>query len=209
MKDCDPQDLVRQLRAWVDRTLAAMNEVPLAEARARYREVLKVMDQLKRLHIPVSDDIQSEKQSLEKWLSVSNEREKLTSVSKELLALSREINKQLRNTKEPGKPRGERASPRKLVVGFPEGLVVHERNATETFIRTLQTIGLERVAELTFIRCAGFPIVSSRRNETGGFIHEVDGYYIETNSSTKAKAEQLQLVNRALDIGMKIEVLEV
>ena len=209
MQDHDPLDLIHQLRAWVNKSLSSLNEAPLAEARARYREVQKVVNQLEKLHIPISDDIISEKESLERWLSVSSEREKLASLSKELLVLSREINHQLRNTKEPGTPLGERASPKKLVVTFPDGMVVRERNATATFIRTIQLIGLERVAELTFIRRSGYPVVSSRRNESGGYIHEVDGYYIETNSSTKAKAEQLQHVNQALEIGIKIEVLEV
>ncbi len=70
MENCDPLDLIRQLRVWVDKTLSSLNEVPLSEARARYREIGTVIDQLERLRIPVSEDIRNEKETLEVLIGV-------------------------------------------------------------------------------------------------------------------------------------------
>lgn len=208
MHNYDPLDSIRQLRAWVGKTLSSMNEVPLAEARARYREIGKVVDKLERLRIPVSEEIRSERESLEALIRVSNEREKLASLSKELLSLARDINHQLRTVRGPGTSPGGKAPSKILRVTFSDGVVVFERTATATFIRCLQHVGLERIAELRSIRSHGHPLVSTRRNESGSSVHEVDGYFIETHSGTKRKAVQLQHISRALDIGMKVETLD-
>lgn len=209
MDSRDPLDLIRQLRVWVDKTLSSINKIPLGEARARYREVGKIIDQLERLRIPVSEDIRKEKETLEDLIRVSNERKQLASLSKELLSLARDINHQLKSVRSSGTPRGGKSPPKRLQVTFSDGPVVFEKTATATFIRCLRFIGFERVAELRTIRSHGHPLVSTRRNESGGMVHEVDGYFIETHSDTDLKAKQLQRIGRALDIRMKIEMLDV
>ena len=208
MENRDPMDLIHQLRVWVDETLSSLNEVPIGKARTRYREVGKVIDQLERLRIPISEDIKKEKETLEALISISNEREKLASLSKELLSLARDINLQLKSVRSTGTPRRGKASPKRLQVTFSGGPVIFEKTATATFIRCLQFIGLERVAELHTIRSYGHPIVSKRRNESGGMIHEVEGYFIETHSATDTKATQLQRICSALDIEAAVEMID-
>ena len=205
----DPLELVRQLKVWVDKTLSSVNEVPLGEVRTRYREVRKVIGQLDRLCIPVSEDIRKEKKTLEALISVSIEREKLASLSKELLSLARDINHQLKGVRNSGKTRGGKSPPKVMRVTFSDDVVIFEKTASTTFIRCLHYIGLERTAELRWIRSHGHPLVSTRRNESGGMVHEVDGYFIETKSSTKTKVTQLQRIARAFDFEIHVELLDV
>ena len=147
MDNYDPFETVHQLRAWVEKSLSSLNTVPLAEAKARYREITKVIDQLKKLHIPIYEDIKLEKEALEELISTSDEREKLTSLAKEFSSLARDINRQLRDMRSPRTPKGGKEPPKKLRVTLPDGTVIFENRAVETFVKSIQCIGLKRVSE--------------------------------------------------------------
>ena len=209
MDNYNPLETVRQLRAWVKESLSSLNTVPLAEAKARYREITKVIDQLKKLHIPIYEDIKSEKEALEELISTSDEKEKLISLAKELSSLARDINHQLRGMRSPRAPGGGKAPPKKLRVTFPDGTVIFENKAVETFVKSLQCIGLKRVSELKSIRSyGGHPIVSRKKNESAGHVREIDGYFIETKSSTEQKARHIQDIARALHIEISVDVMD-
>ena len=209
MEHFEALELIRQLRTWVDKTLSSLTDIPLAEARVRYRKVTNVMAQINDLHMPIPEDIRAEKETLEELISMSSERDKLVSLAKELSSLARDINHRLRGTQSSVTPLGGKAPPKILRVTFSDGKVICERTASSTFIRTLQHIGLERVAELRSIRRYGHPIVSNRRNESGGMIHEVDGFYVETRTATKDKATLLERIEQELGIGISVEMINV
>ena len=205
MNDYDPMEMVTQLRSWVDKTLSSLNDVSLAEAKTRHRKVTKVIEQLNDLHMPIPEDIRSEKKTLEELICTSNERDKLVSLAKELSSITRDINHRMRVVRRSVAPLGGKAPPKILRVTFSDGTVIFERTASATFIRTLQYIGLERIAELRSIRRHRHPIVSNRRNELGGMIHEVDGFYVETHSATKKKQLNLNASNRNLISGCPLK----
>lgn len=203
MNNYDPIETVNQLRAWVEKSLSSLNAIPLAEAEVRFGEITKVIDQLKKLHIPISEDIKSEKEALEELISTSGEREKLVSLAKELSSLAGDINQQLRGIG------GGKASPKKLRVTFPDRTVIIENKGVETFVKVLQYIGLKRVSELKSIRSyGGHPIVSRVKNEAAGHVREIDGYFIETKSSTNQKARQIQDIARALHIEITVDLID-
>ena len=185
MEECDPLETVEQLRAWVEKSLSSLKAgtVRMAAAKKRHRTVMGVIDKLGRLQIPISEDIVSEKESLEALISASNEREKLASLAKELSSLAKEINSQLRSERSSKTIRGGRRPAKQLRVSFPDGTVICESNATDTFVRSIQYIGLERVANLRTIRVNKHPIVSVIRNESSRGFRELDGYFVETHIS--------------------------
>ena len=206
MDNYDPLETVHQLRAWVEESFSSLNAVPLAEAKARYREITKVIDWLKKLHIPISEDIKSEKEALEELISTSDERKNLISLAKELSYLARDINHQLRGMRSPGIPGGGKAPPKKLRVTFPDGTVILENKAVDTFVKSIQCIGLKRVSELRSVRQYGHPLVSTQKNEKSGNVRELDGYFIETRSSTEKKASHIRNIARAFRIELSVDV---
>ena len=204
MDNYNPFQMVHQLRAWVEESLSSPDTVPLETATTRYREIIKVIDQLKKLDIPISPDIKSEKKSLEEFISASKKIKKLTDLSNELSTLARDIDRHLKKLKG-----GKTSSPKKLRVVFPDGTVIFENKAVDTFIKSFQYIGLEHVSELKSIRShGGHPIVSRKENESAGQVRKIDGYFIETHSGTEQKARYIQDVAKALHLEISVELTD-
>ena len=203
MENYDPIKAVRQLRGWVEESLSSLESVPLAEAKARLREINKIIDQLNRLHIPISEEIISEKRALDKLIGISGERCKLPSLAKELSSLARDIRGGLKGQTESG----ERAPAKKLRVTFADGTVVFDNKAVETFLKSIEYIGLDRVSKLQSPKKFGHPIVSTQRNENAMQVRELDGYFIETHSDTKQKARWIREIARNLRIAIEVELV--
>ena len=196
MYNYDPNKAVRQLRAWFEESLSSQNTRALASATKRYREITKVIDYLQRLGISVSEDIRSEEKALEQLINASE----LRNLSNELLTLARDIDRHL------GRLRGGKAPARNLRVTFPDGTVIFEKKAVDTFVNTLRHIGLGRVAKMHSVRShGGHPIVSRERNESAGMVREVDGFFIETKSSTEQKARHIKEIARVLSIEISVD----
>lgn len=210
MENYDPLETVEQLKAWVETSLSSQEEITVhvSEAKRRYRRVVGVIDELEKLQFPVSAEIVSERESLEEMIGASNEREKLASLAKELSSLAKEINRQLRGEHSSRPAKGKRGPSKQLRVSFSDGTVVCEGKATDTFVRSIQCIGLQRVAELPTIIVDGHPLVSRERNESSQGYRELDGYFVETHLSTINKARYLQRIADALRIDVSVEVLD-
>ena len=128
MENYDPLETLEQLRAWVEKSLSSQKEntVHMAAVKSRYRTVMGIIDQLEELQIPISEDIVSEKEALEEMIDTSNEREKLTSLAKE-------INRQLKGERSSRPVKGRRGPAKQLRVSFSDGTVICESKATDTF----------------------------------------------------------------------------
>ena len=205
MNNYDPLETANQLTTWVEESLSSLNTASLAEAKARYHDIKKLITQHEELHIPISENIKTEKETLEASIGAS---EKLTSLARELSSLAKHINSQLRNMPRPGTRRGGIARPKKLRVEFADETVICENKAVDTFIRFLRHIGLERVSELQSIKSLGHPLVSTEKNNAARQARETDGYFIETNSSTKQKAEYIRRVARQLHIQISVDIID-
>ena len=202
MRDYDPIRAVRHLRSWVEESLSSPDIGELASVKARYRKITKVIDQLKALGISASEDIQSEKKALEQLIDASDQTKKLRLLGNELAMFARDIDRHLRKLK------GGRAHPQKLRVAFPDGAVIIEKKAVDTFVKSIQWIGLERVSEIKSVKRYGHPIVSRERNKSAGMVREVDGYFIETKSSTKDKAGFIRDIARALGLEIEVDLID-
>lgn len=96
---------------------------------------------------------------------------------------------------------------RGMRVQFPDGTVICQTTAIETFKLVLQKIGLQRVHDL-HLQHAGYNIVS-RKERTDGIAmwqHKVDGWYIYCNLNNTAKMRFLQTISEKLHLGLKINV---
>ncbi len=199
MDNYDPIKTVHQLRDWVEESISSTNAGSLAEAKARYIKITKVINQLQGLGISIPEDITSERRAIEEFIDASGETRILTSLANELSSLAKGIDRHLKRHK------GGKANPQKLRVKFPDGTVIFENKAVDTFIKSLQCIGLQRVSLLTSVKShGGHPIVSREKNRLAGNLREIDGYFIETKSSTQHKARQIRDIARALNVDISV-----
>lgn len=92
-----------------------------------------------------------------------------------------------------------------LKVTFPDGTVFFKKTAADTFIASLQKIGLKRVFELG-LQCNNYPLVSKIKapeyNQT-----ETDGYWVMTHSSTEGKRKQLYDIATGLKFELTVDVV--
>ena len=198
MENYNPFEGIAQIKAWVDESFLKI--APPDEATERYRDIGKAIDQLNKLGISVPEDLVEEKESLEKLFDTPNEEKRqLASLAQELSSLANQIKGGLR------RPEGPKTPHRKLKVTFPDGTVICENKAVDTFVRSLQLIGLERIAELPFIRNSRTPLVSFERTERPQY-RQVDGYFILTHTSTEQKAKGIERIAAELRIDIVVEI---
>lgn len=94
-----------------------------------------------------------------------------------------------------------------LRVQFPDGTVVCHTTAIDTLIAVLRRIGLQRVHELN-IQHAGYNLVSRVKRPSNGPIwqHELDGWYIYSNTQNLVKMNDLLYISEKLHLGLKVDV---
>ena len=202
MANAGPSEIIEEIRAWVDERFRSL------ESAIDYQKIEEIIAQLKRLQIPVSEEMKSKKATLESSLDTSAEGEdQLTFLAKELSSLAKDINRRLRDIRSQRTAMARKAPPKRLRVELPDGTVICENKATDTFVRVLHRIGLERVSELP-IKLSGCPLVSTRRYESARAVRKLDGYFIATHSSTEGKAACVQQIVKELDIKITVGVLD-
>ena len=94
-----------------------------------------------------------------------------------------------------------------LRVTFPDESIICRATAIETFVETLRIIGLDRIPQVGIMR-GGYNLVGKEmRPLVQGRIwqHEVDGWYVYSNTSNSNKANDLKRISDFYDLGLKIE----
>lgn len=97
---------------------------------------------------------------------------------------------------------------RGLKVTFPDGTVICESTAIETLIRSLQKIGLAKVAASGITHGGGYGLVSKKlRPAVAGRIwqHKVNDWYVYVNLSNQQKKDDLTKLSDMFDIKLVIE----
>jgi hypothetical protein len=92
-----------------------------------------------------------------------------------------------------------------LVVKFPDGAVLFEAVAADTFAKSLKKLGLQRVSEVGMKVC-NHPLVSKQRSASYNQT-EIDGYLVMTHSNTEDKRRQLLEIASALKVGLSVDVV--
>lgn len=95
-----------------------------------------------------------------------------------------------------------------LQVTMPDGHVIRQDKAKDTFIDVITRIGVERVRPLGLKFCR-IPIISNTRDKKyGKSQHEVGGgWLILTHSSTSDKKKMLDKIAKALGLNIKVEII--
>ena len=95
-----------------------------------------------------------------------------------------------------------------FAVEFPDGVKIAEKNAVETFIKSLQKIGLSKVQQHAGIIIQGYNLVSDVKRPPEGktktWQHYVDTKYIYTKLSNPLKKQYLYEIAEKLGISIKI-----
>lgn len=92
-----------------------------------------------------------------------------------------------------------------LKVKFPDGTVLFKDSAANTFIATLQKLGLQRVSALGH-QCYKYPLVSKEKAPKYNSA-AVDGYWVMTHSSTEDKRKQLVDIATGLKVGLTVDIV--
>ena len=94
----------------------------------------------------------------------------------------------------------------RIKVKFPDGTLIEEYYAADTFALALRKFGLRRVETLG-LTVAGLPLVGDAQStEYGQRI--IDGRYICTQSSSQSKKEMLEKVGKSLGITVAVEIIK-
>lgn len=99
-----------------------------------------------------------------------------------------------------------KASKTRLHVTFPDGAVIEEYYAADTFALALRHIGLPRVEALR-LNESGIPLVGTVRSEQYGQ-RRIDGRYICTHSNTQKKKDTLEKIAKRLNVGIIVKVIK-
>ena len=80
--------------------------------------------------------------------------------------------------------------------------------AADTFLETIQKIGIDKVRELR-LRGNGVPLIDSvpRRDGRKSAQPKIQGWYICLYSSTQKKKEQIDEIAQHLGIRLKVEII--
>lgn len=102
----------------------------------------------------------------------------------------------------------KRAEHTKLKVTFPNGQVINENKAIDTFIRTIQKFGVDRVKRLEVI--SGAPLISDKAFNVGvkKKYKQIPNtaFYINVNHSTDLKRQYLEKIAKMLDEKITVQI---
>ena len=104
--------------------------------------------------------------------------------------------------------RGGNRPPTKLKVTFPYGERIERNSARNTFVETIDKIGIDKVRKLG-LHGNGVPLIDSAPRRDGKTFaqQKIQGWYICIYSSTLKKKEQLDEIARRLRIRLKVEII--
>ncbi len=98
------------------------------------------------------------------------------------------------------------APPSRLRVSFPDGKVIEETFAADTFAKAIQAMGVNKVRHMN-LRMKGIPLIDSVKRDKKCGQREIQGQYICTWAMTSEKKELLDKIARQLRIRLKVEII--
>lgn len=99
-----------------------------------------------------------------------------------------------------------------LSVRFPDGVIIAEKKAADTFEKAIKKIGTDRVrqvVELLNLKFCKVPVISNRRDEKyGGSQRPLGGgWLLITHSNNKMKKQFLDKVSKQLGLGLVVDII--
>lgn len=103
------------------------------------------------------------------------------------------------------KRRGRKSSTR-LAVTMPDGTTIDDKFATDTFVKVIRELGIQRVKDLNMKINSGRDLISTSEAPDQQQ-RELDGHYINTTTSTKVKKDLLEEIASVFDVNLKVEII--
>lgn len=91
-----------------------------------------------------------------------------------------------------------------IKVTFPDKTVICERNATETYIKTFQIIGLDKIKNLGIVM-NGIPLIHNKKDEKYQQRQISSDVFLMTSMNTDNKVKYLKLASDTFNLGLIIE----
>lgn len=98
--------------------------------------------------------------------------------------------------------------PKTLIkVTFADNTSIYEKKASETFVKTIEKIGWERVKPLG-LTLNGLPLIDNQKNANYQQYEIKKGVFVMIHSDTKNKISRLQEISDRLNLNLKVETVE-
>lgn len=95
-------------------------------------------------------------------------------------------------------------APLSLKVIFPDGTEIADSKATQTFVQTIERIGIEKVVQLNL-----YTLVRADTNfERTAQLAQIGNCYVNTHSSTTEKKRFLDTISNRLNLNLKVQISE-
>ena len=100
-----------------------------------------------------------------------------------------------------------------LSVRFPDGVIIAEKKAADTFEKVIKKIGVERVrqvVELLNLKFCKVPVISNRRDEKYGSSQRNlgGGSLLITHSTNRMKKQVIDKVSKQLGLGLVVDIID-
>lgn len=201
-----PFELIEQIYHWVEKNVSSTDEEYYHQKKKRLAIIHQTINNLINLSLDTPKDLIDEKKALEELLSTPNEdKQIMLEIAEKLEALVKHIKQHVSNKKNTHK-KGQKAPPKTLCVTLQAGETIIENTAVSTFLKTLEYIGLEKIADFSDIQLYGHPVVSRTKNPNGGRLKEVADFFIEVHSNTNTKADILRRYARLSGLNIQVAV---
>lgn len=107
----------------------------------------------------------------------------------------------------------ERGPARDMTVIFPDGSIIAERKAVDTFVAVIKRIGVaevRKVVEEHNLKFCKVPVISNRRDAKYGKSQKDlgNGWLLITHSNNLMKKAFIEKLSNALDLGIKVTLKE-
>ena len=139
--------------------------------------------------------------------ALSSVREKLLSIQREWAQVSLTMGA-VKNSRPSQKfneiTPNQRQASKKVSVIFEDGTVISGGSAADVFVRTIATLGLNKVQKLGIMRY-GIPLVSDEKPERYTSLH-IDGLYVLTHFNTADKRTILKKVSDLSGVNFKVVI---
>lgn len=211
-------ELLNQITLWFDEQFSTLkNESGLGDRQralsAELAKLDKLLNEISRYGAEKPSELVAQKAQIEGLLAAGEqELVEIEKAIENLEGIAVNYRRRLQEFK-PGRRSVSRGASRgpirgswTLRVTMPDGEVIQEPKASETFVMVLAKLGLDRLAENQNYIQKGYPLVSRKRNPRGHSLYEFDGYYIETHSGSEYKSQLLKRIADDLGYQIKIEV---
>jgi hypothetical protein len=97
-----------------------------------------------------------------------------------------------------------KSAPKTLRVVFSDGTEIADNKATQTFVKTIEKIGIEKIVHLkmdTLVR-------ADTNFEKRAQLIQINNCYVNTHSSTIEKKRFLDTISNRLNLNLKVEISE-